>query len=103
MSAQQETTALEATFRSARSRQRTYAEAAGTGEKYQPGFPMNVFRSAKTLYVIGIGGIILLVGSTLLFATNPGTSTVSFDDEGTPTVTTEPTVTPTPDRTLPLR
>src|SRR5690606_38525233 len=78
------------------SRRRTYRQGAGTGEKYRPGFPMNIFQAHKIFWAIGgvamVGGLIaaLFVGS----AVDTGEDPLDLD-----TPTPIPSVTGTPETT----
>lgn len=82
-------------------RDRTYS-ATGRGEKFKPGFPMNLFGNSRMFYIIGLsvmlGGLML---AFLLQSSNPSPSADSSTvDTPTPEETGEPTATATPNPRL---
>ena len=81
------------------SRKRQYT-LGGTnpGEKYKPGFPMNLLANVKAFYIIGavvmIGGVL----AAAVFGSRAANTTADPDDVPTiaPTPTPDPNATPTP-------
>jgi cyclophilin family peptidyl-prolyl cis-trans isomerase len=79
-------------------RQRTYRSGEAPGEKYKPGFPVNIFMNTKVFVIVGLG---IMAGGVILAAVLQPRDTVSPGElPELPTATVadvDPDVSPTPD------
>lgn len=82
-------------------KRRTYvAGGASAGEKYKPGFPMNIVSNTKIFYVVGAFVAVIMVATMVIGAQQVNSSPDPDDvDLGTPTPTVDPNASPTPTAT----
>lgn len=76
------------------------AGGANAGDKYKPGFPMNIVSNTKIFYVVGAFIAVIMVATMIIGAQQANTSPNPDDvDAGTATPTVDPDATPTPTAT----